>query len=101
MKRLETLLDDDHDAAGNFFSKEFLEETILSVLVFFPTESEHDYGEWLAGRNDGRGLNDWQLALGAEYTSRTVPREVAEYPIWGQRLLRIAETEQEKKGPSV
>lgn len=77
-------------STDRFFRKTFLEETITSVLLFFPTDTAHDYRTWLAADNGGR-LHDWQQALVADYSQRPSPREVAEYPVWGQRLLRISE----------
>ncbi|KAK4160635.1 hypothetical protein QBC43DRAFT_359115 [Cladorrhinum sp. PSN259] len=73
-------------------TKDFIEETIRSVLLFFPADTDHDYGNWLAKGNSAHGLNDWQQALVADFEQWPSSRQVVDYPIWGQRLLRISET---------
>ncbi|KAK4223273.1 hypothetical protein QBC38DRAFT_487974 [Podospora fimiseda] len=89
------------DESGNtLFTREFIQETINTVFLLFPIKSEHDFGDWLV-KGSRSGLNDWQQALVADYTQRPSPREVAEYPVWRQRLLRISEASRKEGAWSI
>ncbi|KAJ3535290.1 hypothetical protein NM208_g7197 [Fusarium decemcellulare] len=77
---------------SKFLNKDFINETIRSVLLFFPCKnhqhSSHDYLEWALSRGT---IENWHRSIIKDCQESHISRLYQDYPVWHQHLAYALE----------